>query len=483
MDHEDLPADLVTRVNNAEVAFFVGAGCSIEEPAKLPRAQQLADALVEKGLGESGDTLEDVAEECQRRGKNVLSEALPKAEWRSKPCNWAHRVLSQLAKEGLTSEVITTNWDTLIEHGLRNGGVPYTPVVSPQLLREGGVAGGVRVAKIHGCIDHPEEPLRATQADLEDWAQEWARALFDYLARVMTFVFVGYSGAAGSVTITLDAIAQGGGRPSTDYVIDPAGRESLAGSEHGEAFVNALGDDSDRFLPMTSGVFFESLRVAIFPLLLQRPWQVVSDQVDLLCQPTHVEAEAILESALLIRRRFEDMGPDAVQASLKTLLAGMAQSELDHPYIPLIPNAVPLALVWIALALLTWSGSAEYADDFLKATPAIGEDIAFLAIAAGSQRRDAVAIQGVGEFVRSHASVGERLITVVFGEIGPLPEEIRVNASVVRGDAPPTIVRSAGPRSTWIEGSRLLSLFTSDVEADTVATSMRELLRESADLI
>ena len=476
--HQDFPPDILARVNAADVVFFLGAGCSIEPPAGLPSATELANQLIANGFGTAGDTLEQVAEECQRRGPNVLSEALPKADWRAKPCNLAHRVLAQLAKEGLINQIVTTNWDTLVEHGLRMAGVPFTPVVDPLLLREGGLAGGVRVVKIHGCIDHTEPPLRATKKDLAEWADEWARVLFEYVALTRTLCFVGYSGAAASVTVTLAAVVGTPQRESNDYVVDPRGRDSVAGTEEGDAFIAALGDDPSRFLSMTSSVFFDSLRIAIFPLLLERPWQALTRQLGRLCAPTQVPPQELLEAAAEIRTAWEAQGPDAAQENLTAMLAGAVQTEVDHPYTPVIPNSDLLASVWFALALLMWSQSALLLDDVFRSTKGVQEGWCFLAIAAGIERRDVAGINGVREYVETHRGVGLSLLVVVFGDMGPMPEEQTVNASVVRTDAKPTSVRPSGPRCVWIPGARLSSLFTKDVTSDALKAELHKILVE-----
>jgi hypothetical protein len=482
-EDSNLPADLLARVNDADVVFFLGAGCSMEAPAKLPSAADLAQSLIERGFGNEGDSLEQVAEECARRGQNVLSEALPKAEWRAKPCNVAHRIIAQLSKEGLINEVVTTNWDTLIEHGIHRAGVPFTPVVNPQLLREGGLAGGVRVAKIHGCIDHPEASLRATADELQEWAAEWAKVLFEYLVRTRTFVFVGYSGAAASVTVTLAEIAKAGENAVRGYVVDPRGLESIADTEHGRAFLAALGGDHAPFIPMTSTDFFSALRVDVFPLLLNRPWKVCRGRIAALCQQTKInpnEIEAIAEGVL---ETWRQIGPDRAQVMLPGLLPGFVEAGLDDPYLPLAPNSEPLAYVWLAWALLLWAEASVIDTDVLYSTDEVRGGVSFLVMAAGGERRDIVGIQAATSYVESRDQVGTGIVALVFGDIGPLPEPQVVNASIARPLAGPSIVRPPAPKCTWFPAAELLSLFGKDADAHVVKARTLELLRDTANTL
>jgi hypothetical protein len=476
-----LPAELVSRVNDADVVFFLGAGCSMEAPASLPSAAVLAEMLIARGFGNEGDTLEQVAEECARRGSNVLSEALPKAEWRARPCNRSHRVIAQLAKEGLINEVVTTNWDTLIEHGIRRAGVPFTPVVNPQLLREGGVAGGVRVAKIHGCIDHPEASLRATEDELREWAAEWARVLIEYLARTRTFVFVGYSGAAASVTVTLAEITRGSEDDVRGYVVDPRGLESIARTDNGRAFITALGGDGAPSLEMTATDFFAALRLEVFPLMLNRPRGVCRTHLASLCHPTRLDAAEIDGFVEMIVGNWRQIGSDRAQVILPGLLPGFVESGLDDPYLPLVPSAEPLALVWLAWALLLWAEAAIAEADVLFATEQVARSVSILVMSAGVERRDVAGIQGAASYIESHDAVGQGIVAVVFGDMGPLPESQHVNVSVARPVTSATIVRPLGPRCTWLSAAELLSRVEREVDPPAVKERIVGLLREAAD--
>jgi hypothetical protein len=412
-----------------------------------------------------------------------LSEALPKAEWRARPCNLAHHVLAKLAKEGLVSEVVTTNWDTLIEYGVRRSGVPFTPVINPQLLKEGGLAGGVRIAKIHGCIDHPEDRLLATAAELAEWSAEWARVLFEYVARTRTLVFVGYSGAAASVTVTLASIAAAGETADQSYIVDPRGLESIADTEHGAAFLAALGGENARVLAMSSSEFFAALLADVFPLLLVRPARICDSQVQSLCAETDVEPAEIKAVVDRVVRAWGEMGPDRVQSLLPSVLPGSVQEGLDDPYIAVIPNSEPLAYVWLVWALLEWADAAFFEDDALHATGEVHDGVVFLAIAAGGLRRAVAGIDATSNYAAHSSDVGRAIVAVIFGDIGPMPEPQVANASVARPSAGPSVVRPSGPTCVWISGGELLSTFARELDSNTVKARIIEVLREKASAL
>jgi hypothetical protein len=336
------------------------------------------------------------------------------------------------------------------------------------------------VAKIHGCIDHPEASLRATEDELREWAAEWARVLVEYLARTRTFVFVGYSGAAASVAVTLAEITSGNEGDVRGYVVDPRGLESIARTDSGRTFVTALGGDGTPVLEMTATDFLEALRLDIFPLMLNRPRDVCRRHLTSLCDPTRLDAAEIDGFVERILGNWLQIGPDRVQLILPGLLPGFIEDGLDDPYLPIVPSAEPIALVWLAWALLLWAGAAIVDADVLSATEQVARSASILVMAAGVQRRDVAGIRGATSYIERHGALGEGIVAVIFGDMGPLPESQRINASVARPVTDSTIVRPLGPRCTWLSAADLLSRVESEVDAPAVKEQIARLLREAA---
>lgn len=467
-----LPIELVNRVHSSEVVFFLGAGCSMEPPAKLPSAQDLADYLVERGHGETGDTLEQVAEACHHEGLHTLSEALPKAEWRIRPCNLAHRVIAELAKEGLVNEVVTTNWDVLIERGLSLCGVPFTPVVNWQALREGGLDGGVRVAKLQGCIDHQEVPLRATRQELREWAAAWAETLFEYLAMTRAFVFVGYSGAAESVSVTLRELLSRDEDITRNFAVDPSTYDEMTARELGQAFLASIGDDQSRLLQMTASEFFTALRAGIYPLLLSHPLDHCRAQLHRLFDPTEIDVAEGIAFGDLIADAWRQESVDTSQEYLHAHLPTVDDEAYEHRYVPIIPNAESVAQVWTVTAVLLWARTAQLVGVVLGSALETGLAFTILVAAAGVERRDVAGIRAVTQFVRANPGSEHRILCVVLGDMGPLAESQHLGRSVARPHADPSVARPVGPRCAWASAASILTHFSSGASSGEVMASV-----------
>lgn len=147
------------------------------------------------------------------------SAVLPDAE---------HRLLALLAVEGAVSEIITTNWDALIEHAhAALGCAPRLEIVAcTQELNRSGE--GVLVFKIHGCAERMRlDTVRygphmiITRTDINRWAtldfflafREQVRALL----RSRPAIFVGLSGQDFNVQQQCITAAVGG----VEYPFDP----------------------------------------------------------------------------------------------------------------------------------------------------------------------------------------------------------------------------------------------------------------------
>jgi hypothetical protein len=299
-----------------------------------------------------------------------------------------------------------------------------------------------------------------------------------YLAHTSSFIFVGYSGSAESVTVTLAAVAAVEEDASRDYVVDPRGLASVAATDYGKTFVAALGGDAARSLEMTSSEFFSALRIQVFPLLLERPAAVSRQQLSGLCELTRIDNATIEPALNEVVAAWRDLGPDGAQEVLPALLPEYAQEVADHPYIPIVPASEPIALVWLISALMLWSDVATLNLDVLQSTESVGKPFEFVILSAGMLRRDVAAISGVSSYVETHRTQGLTIVGVVLGDVGPLPEVQVVNPVVTRPRIGRSVVRPTGPACVWIQGTELLSVFKADQDAEVTQAALRETVRE-----
>ena len=120
-----------------------------------------------------------------------------------------HRFLALLIAEGILDELVTTNWDALIEAAHEACGDslsrPLDVIAASEDIDGTGVAGGARLSKIHGCARKSlAEPSRyqryilATRTDITAWNEKPElgafREMVHQLLRERPALFVGLSG-------------------------------------------------------------------------------------------------------------------------------------------------------------------------------------------------------------------------------------------------------------------------------------------------
>lgn len=191
------------------VVVVAGAGISKDAPANLPSWWDYNFILLEM-IGKLG------AEALGNKGNllnlNHLKEKVPVAsvsdffESRiagksyfplismldgAKP-NVHHLMLAELAKEGVISAIITTNFDTLIERAFKEKKVNYNviDVVSDYYTKE---RGGFPIYKIHGSADNPAHAIDTVKQKLRGLPIEKK----DTMKRIIEcnhILFMGFSG-------------------------------------------------------------------------------------------------------------------------------------------------------------------------------------------------------------------------------------------------------------------------------------------------
>lgn len=457
----------------------------MEPDSNLPSASELAELLISRGHGQTGESLEDIAERLVLGGGwQSFTAALPRADWRVARCNEAHTVLAELCREGLVRRVLTTNWDTLVEAALRNVGLAYAPIVNAAALATE-PPDTVAVIKLHGCIDHPES-LKAARSEIESptWANDWAAALFETLVRSNSILFVGYSGSARAATHTIAKIIRAGDRSNDDYLVDKRSYTDLQADGVAASFVEALALTVDRFRQLGATEFFRNLREGIFPLLLERPLTESRSLLQALCAPTRVDRSQIEAELIALRERWAEAGPLVAQEWLRSTFTAFPECRATHSYLSLSQrkSEIGRCLAWIALAL--WAGAVRMdspnANELDIEVLANGESPTgipcVIAVCLSSDRRDTVAYQATMRRSTSGAAPLTPCVGVLFGGVGPDPRPTR-DFSVARGLRRGSVARTGSVLISWTDGERLFQFFEPEAEGNVVAQRVKDDFR------
>ncbi len=198
MSSAPVAAALREAIYGGDAVLFVGAGVSVA--ARLPTARELARKLTAtlKLPDLKIDDLQDVAETIVRiHGRRTLAlklRSLLNATGGS-DLSPSHFLIAWLLKHKHISDVITTNYDTLIESACQQVGVEIDVIVTgPQLQLKS--EGRPRLIKLHGDFHHPEL-LVITKEDYVNFENDDRRAgLLEHVrsvVRTRPFIFIGYS--------------------------------------------------------------------------------------------------------------------------------------------------------------------------------------------------------------------------------------------------------------------------------------------------
>ena len=197
MTPQDLSQDLINSIDNRNAVFFCGAGIShgVEGERGFPGGQELAGDMAEKLLGRTVRDdepldLKQIAQEviwADNDRRSRLNEYLLKvfADPTIKPLR-AHKALA-----ALECNVITTNYDTLIEDAFKQAEKRCGTVVRENNLTR---MQEVNVVKIHGCVTDVDNIVIAEE-DYYRWLTSDSE--MKTLVRLWFFqrpiVFIGFS--------------------------------------------------------------------------------------------------------------------------------------------------------------------------------------------------------------------------------------------------------------------------------------------------
>jgi len=198
--------------------FFTGAGISRDPPSNMPLANEVKWAIIEELC--NNDYLQDFLKDNQEEIAPMLNDMMMEALFQilhnrlgqhaltflncysnGKP-NHNHQFLARMFKGEIIGQILTTNFDTLIEAALKiegwNAGVDYHVYYGPPYP-----AGDTPyVCKLHGTIG--EKGSIISVLDLVGLGLEKTKA--DLLSQMLdkkTFIFMGWSDADADITPVL----------------------------------------------------------------------------------------------------------------------------------------------------------------------------------------------------------------------------------------------------------------------------------------
>lgn len=274
MPTEKIAAEIL---GGRKLLLWIGAGNShsagipTDQPGEGGFAYNLAvihygdNATVRAELGEAFR----LAELAARLGKPRIRDLIRQQGWSDLPLAPAHRAIGALAAEGFHIEIVTTNYDPLLERGLTDSGLSPEVISSatsvPRLAED-----IVPVVKIHGCPYTDTNPNNLLMLEAELVAPPgWVVAFLNGRLLERTVVFVGFSGNADYIWQAIEgavAILQGGLNNSYAVDVQPQGEvfdeRSNLGRFYDHCHVrreNYSPDGSDSLLPHVADIVFRGL--------------------------------------------------------------------------------------------------------------------------------------------------------------------------------------------------------------------------------
>ena len=187
----NIPRELLEQLRKGNVVLFCGAGISMSEGG-LPSGRQLARELAQRArLGDVGGmTLPEVAQayELEMGHQSLIAYITSRTDDPRYVPLCTHHLIATLPFK----QIITTNWDNLLEEALRQAGRPFVKVV-----RDSGIAYAdeekALLIKLHGSIEQ-KDTIVITGDDYYDvFARlpETANLVRSYFA-TRTVLFLGF---------------------------------------------------------------------------------------------------------------------------------------------------------------------------------------------------------------------------------------------------------------------------------------------------
>lgn len=183
-----IPGQLVEDFRDGSCIVFIGAGVSCE--AKVPSAEILARSLAQEiRFPYDGEPLPEIAQyfENENRRPALYRHLLKLVKKPGIAPSMSHRLIAQLP----ATELVTTNWDTLMEEQL--GDRCCLVVDNADLSSKPREQHDVRLIKMHGTIERPESMV-ITENDYHELLLKNRAICTEVMSLALknTILFVGY---------------------------------------------------------------------------------------------------------------------------------------------------------------------------------------------------------------------------------------------------------------------------------------------------
>ncbi|MCZ7601658.1 MAG: SIR2 family protein [Melioribacteraceae bacterium] len=164
---DSIKDELLEEINRNGVTIFCGAGISYQHPSNIPLSFDIKLQIIKSILSSGPNYLKTVyaknRTEIEKKANSLLLEKLFQILFEfegyrirelfeifnSSSPNQYHKIIAKLAEKGFVKNIITTNFDNLIELELDNHNIGYKKILNYSHLKNKRVS----LIKLHGSID------------------------------------------------------------------------------------------------------------------------------------------------------------------------------------------------------------------------------------------------------------------------------------------------------------------------------------------
>jgi hypothetical protein len=265
-----LPTNLLEAISGrprGRVALVVGAGCSVEEPTRIPLARQLAEEshqrLVANGILRDGDCEDQDDLSCvadavfEATGSQVaMVNSLEPNRFRTAPTNEGYLLAAALLREEAIICLLTLNFDLAVVAAISELGVgsTVTVIIGPEDHRR---IGTINVIYLHrSAMSPPEEWILRSAALEAEWQERWEEVIAQRVISSPVTVFAGLGTGARVLLETVRRVRAALPAGTLIYQVDPGERDE-------SQFFAELQIPTQFYLQMSWGQFMEELSLRV----------------------------------------------------------------------------------------------------------------------------------------------------------------------------------------------------------------------------